>query len=29
VDRPTDVMRMRREGLGDLIECIDKPAKPK
>jgi len=28
VDRPTDVMRMRREGLGALLEGIDKRAKP-
>jgi uncharacterized protein len=26
VDRPTDVMRMRREGLGELLEGIDKRA---
>lgn len=27
VDRPTDVMRMRREGLTDLLEGIDRRAK--
>jgi hypothetical protein len=27
VDRPTDVMRMRREGLGALLEGIDSRGK--
>jgi hypothetical protein len=27
VDRPTDVMRMRREGLGELLEGIGRPSR--